>query len=468
MKQLHRLILFAGIMSVWLPMASSYAGITFTTLLSFNGTNGANPLANLVQGKDGNFYGAAPNGGASNAGTLFEISPDGSFFTNFYTFTGGSNGANPAGALIIGSDGSFYGTTYNGGVSNWGTIFRITTNGVFTRLGVLHGTNGANPYVALTEAADGSFYGTTKYGGPYPNTTSGGTGYGVIFRITTNGELSTPVILAGTNGANAAALKLGNDGNFYGTTAWGGNTLVPFGVGTIFRLSPGGTFTNLYKFTGYGDGGFPYADLIQGSDGNFYGAAAFGAPNNAGDIFRITPDGQFTNLYSFTAGSDGAFPYSALVQGSDGNFYGTTYSYGNYGVGTIYEITPEGNLTPLISFTGTNGFYLGANPQGSLVQGTDGNFYGTTYDGGTHNDGTVFRLSLPLPPVFKSVTRAGGTITLVWSTVAGQTYQLQSSTNLAPANWNSVKLPFTATNGTATLSDTVGNAPQRFYRVVLQ
>jgi uncharacterized repeat protein (TIGR03803 family) len=470
MKRSQKLVLLAGVATLWLFAPRGHAGITFTTLLSFNGTNGANPSGNLVQGPNGNFFGAAPNGGANSSGTIFEISPDGSFFTNFYNFSGGSNGANPLGALILGSNGVFYGTTYGGGASNWGTIFQISTNGVFVQLGVLSGTNGANPIVALAQDADGSLYGAAKYGGPYTNVPSSGSGYGAIFQITTNGALTTPVLFADTNGANPAALVLGNDGNFYGTTAWGGNVSVfKLGFGTIFRLSPDGTFTNLYVFTGgASDGGFPYANLVQGNDGNFYGAAFNGGKYNGGDVFRITPQGQFTNLYSFTGGSDGAWPYSALVQGSDGNFYGTTYSYGNYHDGTIFGMTTNGGLTLLISFTGTNGSVLGANPQGSLVQGTDGNFYGTTYGGGIYNQGTVFRLSLPLPPVFESITQTGGTVTLVWSAVASQTYQLQYSTNLAQTNWTNLGSAVTATDGTMTASDSVGPGPQRFYRVMVQ
>ena len=468
MRHIQKRLFSAAVLAGWLVAPGVYGGITFTTLISFNGTNGANPQANLLQGKDGNFYGTAPNGGANGNGTIFEISPDGSFFTNFYNFSAGSNGAAPVGALILGADGNFYGTTFYGGVSNWGAIFRITTNGDYTRLGWFSGTNGANPQVALVQAADGSFYGATTVGGPYTNTTPAGTGYGVIFRITTNGALSTPVLFNKTNGANAAALIRGNDGNFYGATAWGGNTLVPWGVGTVFRLSPDGTFTNLYLFSGFNDGGFPYANLVQGNDGNFYGAAFSGGEHNGGDLFRITPEGQFTNLYSFTGGSDGAWPYSALVQGSDGNFYGTTYKYGNYGLGTIFEVTTNGDLTPLISFSGTSGAWLGENPQGALVQGSDGNFYGTTYGGGTYNQGTVFRLSLPLPPVFKSVIQTTGMVTLVWSTVASQTNQLQYSTNLAQTNWTDLGGAVVATNGIMTASDPVGTDPQRFYRVVLQ
>ncbi len=465
MKPSQKFVLSLCVAALWSFALRSGAGITFTTLISFNGANGANPASNLVQGPNGNFFGTVPNGGADTNGAIFEISADGSFFTNLYNFTGGANGAGPVGGLIRGSNGVFYGTTFGGGASNWGTIFQISTNGAFAQLGLLSGTNGANPIVALAPGADGSLYGAAQ-----TNVAPGGAGYGAIFKLSASGALTTPVLFADTNGANPSALIMGNDGNFYGTTAWGGNiSQFKIGFGTVFRLTPEGTFTNLHVFGGgAADGGLPYANLVQGSDGNFYGCAFNGGAYGGGDAFRITPQGQFTNLYSFTGGSDGAFPYSALVQGSDGNFYGTTYSYGNFDYGTIFQITPNGNLTPLISFTGTNGAALGANPSGSLVQGTDGNFYGTTYDGGIYNNGTVFRLSLPLPPVFSSITQTGGTLTLVWSAVAGQTYQLQYSTNLVQTNWIDLDGAITATNGAMAASDSVGSGPQRFYRVVLQ
>ena len=470
MRRFQPSLILAAALTLSLAATRIDGAITFTTLISFNGTNGANPQCNLVQGPNGNFFGTAPNGGANTNGTIFEISGDGSFFTNFYTFSGGTNGVGPVGALITGTDGNFYGTTFAGGVSNCGTIFQISTNGVFTSLGWLSGSNGASPIVALTQAADGSLYGAAKYGGPDTNVTQGGAGYGTIFKLSTNGTLTTPVLFANTNGANPAALVMGNDGNFYGTTAWGGNVSVfKLGFGTIFRLSPDGTFTNLYIFTGgASDGGFIYANLMQGTDGNFYGAAFNGGAHQGGDIFRFTPDGTVTNLYSFTGLLDGAWPYSALIQGSDGNFYGTTYKYGGASVGTIFQMTPNGNLTPLISFSGTSGPFLGANPQGSLVQGSDGNFYGTTYAGGLYNKGTVFRLSLPLPPVFTSVTKTGGAVTLDWTSVAGQTNQLEYSTNLALGIWNNVSSAVVATNGTMSGSDPAPTDPQRFYRVLVQ
>ena len=470
MSRPQKIIPLAVLLATLLILPCVHGALTFTSLLSFSVTNGANPAAGLVQGRDGNFYGTAPNGGPNSNGTVFAISPDGSFFTNFYNFTGGTNGAGPFGGLIVGADGSFYGTTYGGGASNVGTVFRISTNGVPSSLGFLSGTNGANPDVALVQAPDGSFYGGAKYGGPYPNTTQGGTGYGSIFRITTNGALSTPVLFDSTNGANPSSLVLGRDGNFYGTTAWGGNiSSFNLGYGTVFRLSPDGTFTNLYKFTGGNDGGFPQATLVQGQDGIFYGTTQAGGSNSIGTLFKITPDGQFTSLVSFPSSSVGSYPYGALVQGSDGNFYGTTYIGGDASQhGTIFEITPAGNLTQLIQFSGPGGAYPGASPQSSLVQGSDGNFYGTTVNGGIFTKGTVFRLSLPLAPVIQSLTKTGNTVALVWSSAASQTYQLKYSTNLAQGPWNNVSSAVVATNGTMTGSDPSATDPDRFYRVMVQ
>jgi len=474
MKPFKVLPLVMFVMVMCLAVSSVRGGIMFTTLVSFTGTNGpypgANPSARLVLGADGNFYGTAPNGGANSNGTIFEVSPDGSFFTNIYNFSGGTNGANPSGALILGGDGNFYGTTYNGGVNNCGTVFQFATNGTCTMLGLLGGTNGAHPDTALIRGPDGSLYGTTKFGGPYPKTTFGGTGYGVIFQITTNGTLSNPVVFDSTNGANSAALALGHDGNFYGTTEWGGSiSQLPLGFGTIFRLNPDGTFTNLYKFSGGDDGGFPVASLVQGNDGNFYGTTENGGSNQLGTVFLITPEGQFKSLCSFTSSSVGGYPEGALVQGGDGNFYGTTYIGGDNQVGTIFEITADGHLTPLISFTGTSGPSPGANPQGALVQGTDGNFYGTTSLGGANGLGTIFRLSVPMPAVL-AITLTNGAATLTWSAVAGQIYQLQYSDDLTRTSWPFLTKPSVATNGvmTATDFDDIASFAQRFYRVVLE
>ena len=470
MRCLQRPFLLTLVSGLYLAAPRIYASTTFTTLISFNGTNGAGPVAGLVQGADGNFYGTAPNGGPNSNGTVFAISPDGTFFTNFYNFAGGTNGAAPVGGLMVGADGNFYGTTFSGGTSNWGTIFQITPHGAFNQLARLSGTNGANPDVTLVQAPDGSFYGGTKFGGPYPNTTQGGTGYGSIFQVTTNGLLTTPVLFDSTNGANPAALVLGNDGNFYGTTEWGGSiSSLKLGFGTIFGLSPDGTFTNLYLFSGGSDGGFPVAGLVQGKNGNFYGTTQSGGSNSIGTIFQMTSGGQFQSWLSFPASSVGGYPSAAMVQGSDGNFYGTTYIGGDPSQhGTIFKITPAGGLTPLIQFSGTNGFTPGANPLSSLVQGTDGNFYGTTVNGGAYNKGTVFRLSLPLTPIIRSIAKAGSMVTLVWNSAASQTYQLEFTTNLALGTWNNLGGTVIANDGTITSIDLSATDPNRFYRVLVQ
>jgi len=476
MKSFKVIPLLITVITMYLTVPSASSEVIFTTLVSFTGTNGpypgANPSAALVPGEDGNLYGTALNGGGANSnGTIFEVSADGSVFTNLYSFGEGNNGANPLGALIFGSDGNLYGTTYNGGVSNSGTVFQFSTNGTYTVLGLLGGTNGAHPDTALVTGPNGSLYGATRYGGPYPKTTFGGTGYGVVFQITTNGTLLTPVVFDVTNGANSAAMVPDPDGNFYGTTEWGGTlSLLPYGFGTIYRFNPDGTFTNLYKFSSGDDGGFPVAALVRGNDGNFYGTTENGGTNQLGTVFSITPAGQFKSLYSFMSSSAGAYPDGALVQASDGNLYGTTYIGGDNQFGTIFEITTNGNLTRLVSFTGTGGPSPGANPQSGLVQGPDGNFYGTTSLGGANGLGTIFRLSVPLPPVIEAITLTNDTIVLTWSAVAGQTYQVLYSDDLTSTNWLFVTKPTVATSGimTATDYDDVAAFTQRYYRVVLE
>ena len=187
-----------------------------------------------------------------------------------------------------------------------------------------------------------------------------------------------------------APLIQGTDGNFYGTTLIGGNTTINRGngFGAVFRVDSSGVLTNLYSFTGYPtDGAYPTCPLVQGNDGNFYGVTQEGGDGVSGNglgygtVFRISPTGVETNLHSFHYSVDGGYPYAGLVLGSDGNFYGTTSSGGTGNFGTVFRITPSGVLTTIHSFTNTPGesafpSYLG------LVQGSDGNFYGTTLGGG--------------------------------------------------------------------------------------
>ncbi len=458
----------AALLALWLRAPCASGEVTFSALVMFDGTNGATPKGGLTQGRDGNFYGTTVEGGANNAGTLFCLSADGRVLKTLYSFTGAADGANPSAALAQGANGNFYGTAYNGGAGNSGTLFQITPAGQFTLLASLSGTNGAQPDAALIQASDGSWYGTADDGGPYSNLVYLAEGYGSVFRLTTNGDLSTPVLFNNSDGARAGALTQGPDGNFYGTTVWGGpyvkGSPEGLGYGTIFKLSTNGLLTTLYPFTGGVDGGWPYAGLVLGNDGSFYGTTFSGGRQfyGYGAIFQVTPDGTYTKLYTFAI-SDGANPYAGLIQGSDGNFYGTTYAGGAMGLGTVFRVTTNGVLTTLHSFAGATD---GSKPLGSLVQANDGNFYGTAASGGAYSNGVIFRVSVPLPPVIRSIVASTNGATLTWSAVATQGYQAQYKSSLAQTNWTNLGSSLTAAGGTLQLTDVAPSAPQRWYRIL--
>ena len=352
----------------------------FTNLYLFtDGNNGAFPDAGLAQGSDGSFYGTAANG-AYSAGVVFKVSTNG-VFTIVYSFTGGDDGWNPEAGLILGSDGYFYGTAEGGGTNDFGTVFKISTNGVLTSLYSFTGGNdGAGPEVGLVQGSDGYLYGTTY------QAADGHSGAGTVFKISVSGSLTTLYSFTDNlDGVNPEAdLVQGSDGYFYGTTYIGGTN----GYGTVFKISASGVLAPLYSFTDHNDGGYPYAGLVQGSSGYFYGTTLGGGTNGAGTVFKISADGAFTSLYSF-GGNDGAGP-AGLAQGSAGNFYGTTHKGGTNGYGTVFKISASGVLTPLYSFTDDND---GGQPEAGLVLGNDGYFYGTTEYGGTNDDGTVFKIS---------------------------------------------------------------------------
>ena len=444
--------------AVWLILPRVEAGVTLVSLVSFNQTNGDFPSAGLVQAKDGNFYGTTAFGGSGSYGTVFQMTPSGTF-TNLISFNG-TNGALPRAGLVQGTDGNFYGTTYNGGTNGYGTVFQLTTNGTLTTLVTFAIGTGGHPIAGLIQGQDGNFYGTTSFGG----TNIGGT----AFQVMTNGALTTQVSFnVSGNGGNSpyGGLVQANDGSLYGTTELGGTN----GCGTIFKLTTNGTFTSLYSFTGTNDGANPYAGLVQGSDGNFYGTTSSGGTNGYGTVFKFATNGTLTTLVSF-GNTNGASPQAGLVQASDGNFYGTTSAGGAYtnqsglGYGTIFKLATNGTLTTLVSFNGTNG----AAPQAGLVQGVDGNFYGTTTQGGTNGYGTVFQLSAIVPPPrFQTVTKVGTTLTLTWSATVGQSYQMLYKTNLNQPTWGNLNNSLTATNLIMTTSDATGPDRQRFYRILL-
>jgi uncharacterized repeat protein (TIGR03803 family) len=367
---------------------------TLQTLCLFNSTNGANPWGGLTLGSDGNFYGTTFYGGSTDYGTVFQVATNGTLTT--LVCLANTNGANPAAGLTLGNDGNFYGTTLSDDSAGDGTVFKMTADGTLTSLVSFNSTNGANPWAELTLGNDGDLYGTTAFGGitisTYPS------GFGTVFKVTTNGTVTTLVAFNKNDGARPqAALTLGNDGNFYGTTQQGGmtNSTYPNGMGTVFRMTTNDTLTTLVSFAN-SKGAYPSATLTLGNDGNFYGTTAYGGSSGYGTVFQVTTNGTLATLVAFN-NTNGAFPFAGLVLANDGNLYGTTEYGGSSGYGTVVRITTNGALTSLVSFNFTNG----ANPRAGLTLGNDGNFYGTTRQGGITNStypdgmGTVFRLLLP-------------------------------------------------------------------------
>ena len=328
-------------------------------LYSFpGGTNGANPTGGLALGPDGNFYGTTYYGGIMNDGTVFRITPEGSL-TPLHSFGTVHNGAgalvdgvSPVGTLLLADDGRFYGTTANGGTNSNGTVFRLTTNGVLTELHAFGASldpdgislDGGYPVAKLFQGAGHALYGTTLYGG----TNNSGT----VFTVSTNGSFfsslhqfsaggaAAPFFFTNSDGAGPwGSLVQSGDGSLYGTTSADGVN----GYGTIFKINHQGGFMNLYTFgnfdaTGsFQDGARPYAGLILAPDGSLYGTTGSGGARNAGTVFRITDDGAFTLIHSFTGGDDGGNPQGDLVFGPDGNLYGTTSQGGLNGTnGTVF------------------------------------------------------------------------------------------------------------------------------------
>ena len=387
--------------------------------LSFNVANGAAPSGALVQGFDGNLYGAAAAGGANGFGTVFKLTPHHGI-TALYSFcaqTGCTDGQDPAG-LTLATDGNFYGVTGGGGANNCsanfgcGSIFRLTPAGRLTTLYSFcsqpNCLDGYAPDAVLVQGLDESLYGTTVSGGA--------NGFGTVFKLTPSGMTTLYSFCSQPSCADGQSsyggLVLATDGNFYGTAARGGAN----GGGTIFRVTEGGSFSTLYTFCskpGCLDGEAPFGGLVQATDGNLYGTTLGGANCNllygCGTIFKITLTGTLTSLYNFcqTNCLDGGSPFAGLLQATDGNFYGTTSDGGLNNGGTIFDTTSVGMLTTLYSFCAGGGCYDGENPMAGVVQGTNGNIYGTTTSGGTYGVGTVNSLSLGLGPFVETLGTFG-------------------------------------------------------------
>ncbi len=383
----------AGVIFEWNPTTSETVLYSFGT----NANDGANPYGNLIQAKDGNLYGLTNGGGVNGAGAIFKWDTLAAAETVLYGFgTITSDGANPQGTLLQATDGDFYGVTNSGGKYTNGTIFKFNTTSLTedTLYSFVGGTNdGQNPLTEKLLQAAGNLYGTTTAGG----TNSVGT----VFKWNMTLLAETVVYNFGVteipaDGQNpTGSLIQGIDGDLYGNTANGGvASTINLGAscGVVFKCSTSGTeaIAGLLGSTKIGDG--VQASVIQAKDGNFYGMGEFGGDLDEGVIFKCTPGGKVTTVYSFIGGtSDGQNPYGNLVQGTDGNFYGMTNNGGTYGDGVIFEWNPTtATETVLYSFAGGSD---GQNPIGSLMQATDGNFYGMTEYGGAAGDGTIFEWS---------------------------------------------------------------------------
>ena len=290
-----------------------------------------------MQGQDGNLYGTTWQGGANSEGTIFKVAPaPAGGFSLLYSFCAQPNctdGSAPLGSLLQLNNGDFYGTTFTGGANNFGAMFEIPPTGeTLTVLQSFDETAGEDPRGGLATDLSGNFYGLTTAGGSNYNA-------GTIFKVA-DGTLEPLVLLNETSGYEENAqvtLVSGNDGNFYGTTYATG---APDYSGTIFNVTPSGTFTVLHNFNGTSDGAGPEAGLVLGTDGNFYGTTPYEGANRDGVVFQFNPTtGTYTTIYSFN-GTYGSAPYAALTLGSDGNFYGTTSAGGANGQGTILESLP--------------------------------------------------------------------------------------------------------------------------------
>jgi len=386
-------------------------------LHSFNGNDGAGSLAGLIFDAAGNLYGTTTAGGSYDAGTVFELTPgaDGSWKEKvLYSF--GKEAASPQSSLVFDTSGNLYGTTLNGGAYNAGTVFDLTsTGGGGWKEKILHsfnsnGNDGFFPYASLIIDTSGNLYGTTYNGGGNSNL---GSGCGAVFELThkvRGGWKETILHTFENNGKDGcypyAGLVLDASGNLYGTTSQGGGAN---GFGTVFELTKahdGWVEKLLHTFSFNDEDGFyPTAGLTFDSAGNLYGTTRSGGRSicetGCGIVFELSPTAggswmeRILHTFDRHGGADGYYPAGSLIFDAAGNLYGTTYSGGTYHIdGTAFELTPRTGgpgWTEKVLHSFDRGD--GDEPWGGLISDPKGNLYGTTYFGGTYGGGTVFEIT---------------------------------------------------------------------------
>jgi uncharacterized repeat protein (TIGR03803 family) len=388
---------------------------TVSTIYNFSGstTDGANPwYVTLVQGTDGGLYGTTYNGGSKGLGAAFKVTTTGTFKL-LHSFAGGSkDGENPSGGMTLGSDGNFYGTAQQGGTASQGVVFKMTTAGAVT---ILHSfnnaTDGSFPWGPPILASDGNFYGSTSGGGK-----GGG---GTVYKITSTGTYTTVYTFTPAIGTSPIASPTqGTDGYLYVPVALSGLN----SCGSVVKISTAGVLNNSYQFPCGNGGSFPIGPLIQASNGNFYSTTQDGGTNGEGTIYQVTPGLAVTILHSFGASfGDGIMPSAGLLLATDGNYYGSTAEGGTYDDGTIFNTSTGGSYAQLYSFNNSANL-LQMSPLSPPVQDTNGTLYGATEFGGTSNDGTVYSLSMGLAafvnaPLFSG--KQGGSVLILGEHLTG-------------------------------------------------
>jgi len=357
---------------------------TYTLLYSFTGgADGGNPYASLVGDTKGSFYGTS-QGGILGYGVVFKLDTNDKE-TPLHSFRG-LDGLLPYAGLVRDGNGNLYGTTEEGGSGGFGVVFELSKSGAET---VLHNfkrnkTDGAVPYAGLIRDKAGNLYGATTVGGAFDR--------GVVFKLNKLGKETVLHSFKGTPDGEYPEAGLVRDacGNLYGTTTGDGTS----NYGTVFKVTPKGNETVLYRFSGGADGKSPYGGLVLDAAGTLFGSTAGGGlagcdgNGTCGTVFKIDATGKHTVLYSFTGGADGGTPVAGLIRDAAGNLYGTTAAGGDFGYGTIFKIGIDGGETVLHSFSWSDG----ANPFAGLIRDKVGNLYGTTYYGGASGKGTVFKL----------------------------------------------------------------------------
>ena len=422
---------------------------TFSTLFDFSADSiGETPVSQLVQGPNGTLYGETFNAkGNNNWGTIFAINPNGTGFTNLFTFNY-TNGAFPEGSLIL-SGNTLYGTTYEG-ANGYGTVFAVSTNGLgFTNLfSFTNGLDGESPVASLLLSGN-TLYGTASGGGL--------NGYGTIFAINTNSTGFTNIYqFTSANGGNPESSLILSGSTLYGTGGGGA-----FGDGSVFAVNTNGSgFTNLVSFDNY-NGYAPVSSLIL-SGNTLYGTTEQGGTHGDGEVFAVNTNSTgFTNLYSFgkTAG-DGDSPEAGLVLSSN-TLYGTTYGGGTKNFGNVFAINTNSlGFTNLYSFTdGADGADIAT---GLILSGDT--FYGTANRGGTNNYGTIFSLTFTPPITLPSLSIhvTGGKLVITWPDTATG-YTLMSATNLGSSvTWSTVTNTPVIVNGSYTVTNAIAGG-QKFY-----